>query len=273
MTDDVLFPPGTCDSHVHFYDSSYPTAPTTVLRPPDSIADDYRKVQAELGLSRVVVVQPTTYGLNNSCQLDAMVAFGDSARGVMVVDHATPAAELDRLTGLGVRGARFHMLGGGAVGWEALSVTASNIEAFGWHIQLQMNGRLLADRADLLAQLPVPLVIDHVGRFMPPSGTDHPGFGALLELLAAGSTWVKLSAPYESSPDLDAVLPLVHELVRRHPDRLLWATNWPHPGQDDPPSPSELAQLCHRWLPDPAVRRRVLVDNPAKLYEFSSADF
>lgn len=268
MSGPFALPPGTCDTHLHFYDAAYPTAPTTVLRPPDATVAGYRALQAELGVERLVVVQPTTYGLDNRCQLAAMAAFGAAARGVMVVDGATDRAELARLSALGVRGARFHMLAGGAVGWDALEAVAERVAPFGWHIQLQMNGLELGDRLDRLRRLPVDLVVDHVGRFMPPAGVEHPGFVALLALLGEGRTWVKLSAPYESSPDLDAVLPLVDELVRTHPDRLVWATNWPHPGQAAPPSPQRLAELCHRWLPTVALRHRVLVDNPAVLYGF-----
>lgn len=270
MTGPFPLPSGTCDTHVHFYDATYPAAPTTVLRPPDATPAEYRDLQAALGMQRLVVVQPTTYGLDNRCQLAAMAAFGESARGVMVVDADIDASELTRLTELGVRGARFHMLAGGAVGWDALDHVAERIGSLGWHIQLQINGLELDDRLDRLRRLPVDLVVDHIGRFMPPGGVDHPGFEALLTLLDEGRTWIKLSAPYESSPDHDAVLPLVDELVRNHPDRLVWATNWPHPGQATPPSPSRLAELCHRWLPTDALRRQVLVDNPIALYGFRS---
>ncbi|MEO1065031.1 MAG: amidohydrolase family protein [Actinomycetota bacterium] len=253
---------------MHVYDGRYPVAPTTVLRPPDASVDDYRELQTRLGLDRVVVVQPTTYGLDNRCQLAALRSFGDSARGVMVVDDETSPEELHRLTELGVRGARFHMLAGGAVGWDALEPTAAAIARYGWHVQLQLNGLELADRVEQLLRLPVPLVVDHIGRFMPPGGIEHTGFVALLRLVGEGRAWVKLSAPYESSSVADDVLPLVDELVARHPDRLVWATNWPHPGPTDPPSSATLEAWLDRWLPDVEVRRRVLVDNPAQLYEF-----
>ncbi len=261
-------PLGTCDTHVHFYDRSYPTADEAVLRPPDATVADYREVQAALGMARLVVVQPTTYGLDNRCQLEAMAAFGESARGVMVVGAGIDQSELARLTDLGVRGARFHMLPGGSLGWDVLDDVAAAIASVGWHIQLQMNGHEFDDRLDRLRRLPVDLVVDHIGRFMPPADTGEPAFEALLDRLDDGRTWVKLSAPYESSPAHDAVLPYVDELVRRYPDRLLWATNWPHPGQVAPPSSAELFELCVRWLPTDTVRRQVLVDNPAALYDF-----
>ena len=138
--------PGGCDTHLHFYDSAFPASSTALLHPDDATPDDYRQIQRQLGLDRLVIVQPTTYGLDNSCQLDAMVSFGDAARGVMVVDSSTSAAELGRLTDLGVRGARFHMLPGGAVPWSMLDDVAARIAPFGWHVQVQLNGRELADR-------------------------------------------------------------------------------------------------------------------------------
>jgi D-galactarolactone isomerase len=225
-----------------------------------------------MGAERLVVVQPTTYGLDNSCQLEAMERFGDAARGVMVVDDTTSDAEVERLTELGVCGARFHMLPGGAVRWDILETVAARIAAFGWHVQLQLNGRELAEHLQRLEGLPVEVVVDHVGRFMPPGGVDHPGFRALLSLLDTGRAWVKLSAPYESSvtgpPGYDDVTVLADALVKRYPERLLWASNWPHPGQSDPPTPQALSSIMESWLPDADVGQRILVGNPAALYGF-----
>jgi D-galactarolactone isomerase len=257
---------------MHFYDSRYPAAPSSLLRPPDATIDQYRQVQATLGLQRVVVVQPSTYGLDNSCTLDAVAQFGDDARAVVVVDDETTEDELVQLTRRGARGARFHMLPGGAVPWEIMPAVAERIAPFGWHIQLQMNGRDLIDRFDTLVALPTPLVVDHVGRFMPPVEPGSEQFGVLLRLLDTGGCWVKLSAPYESAVDpthrYAAVSRLVHELIDYAPDRMLWATNWPHPGQADPPSSDHLARLAFEWMPDETIRRRILVDNPSKLYTF-----
>ena len=260
-----------CDTHLHFYDHRYPVAPEAVLRPADASPDEYRSVQVALGTERVVIVQPTTYGLDNTCQLDAMATFGVRARGVMVIDPTVPPDELARLTDLGGLGARVHMLPGGALPWEMLEAVAANIAPFGWHIQLQLNGRELLGHLDRLLRLPVALVVDHVGRFMPAVEPDSPEFDALLSLVDHGAV-VKLSAPYESSatgpPDFDDVTQLVDALVSRSPDRLVWASNWPHPGQATPPVAAELVALRDRWLPTDELRRRVLVDNPAALYDF-----
>jgi D-galactarolactone isomerase len=257
---------------MHIYDSRYIAASSAILRPSDATVADYRQVQQRLGLQRVVVVQPSTYGLDNACTLDAVAELGDDARAVVVVDDRVNNAELDLLTLLGARGARFHMLPGGAVPWEIMHTVAERIAAHGWHIQLQMNGRDLTDRFDALVSLPTPLVVDHVGRYMPPVAPGDERFAVLLRLLDTGRCWVKLSAPYESAPDLAHeyadVSRLVQALIDHAPERMLWATNWPHPGQSAPPSLADLSRLAEEWMPDADVRQRILVDNPAELYGF-----
>lgn len=268
----LSLPVGACDTHLHVYDQRHPTAATTVLRPPDASADDYRRFQRDLGLQRVVLVQPTTYGLDNACQLEAGASFGDDVRFVVVVDEETPVHELERLDAAGARGARFHMLPGGAVGWHSLEPVAERIADLGWHVQLQLNGRELIDHVDRLLALPTPLVIDHVGLFIPPVSPDDERFGALLALLDAGRCWVKLSAPYlplpREAPDHPSVGRLARALVAHAPERLLWASNWPHPGHSDPPTADDLGRLLLDWLPDAELRRRILVDHPVEVYGF-----
>lgn len=267
-------PATACDTHMHFYNSAFPAASTTVLRPPDATVADYQQLQNNLGCRRVVVVQPTTYGLDNSCQLDAMAELRllsdeDSIRGVAVVNNETKRSELERLHAQGVRGARFHMLPGGAVDWEQLEPVVAAIADFDWHIQLQLNGRELAERQQQLGSF--TLVIDHIGRFMPPVDTDDKNFAALRRLLDSGKVWVKISAPYESSvdgpPTYDDTASLAEALLAEYPERMLWATNWPHPGQDNPPSPADLAKLVTAWIPA-EHRQRILVDNPSLVYGF-----
>lgn len=265
-------PRGACDTHVHVYDQRFSVSSTTVLRPPDASADEYRQVHDELGLDRVVFVQPTTYGLDNRCQLDAVAAWGDSARAVVVVDDSVTDDELVRLTSAGARGARFHMLPGGVVPWDMMATVAARIADHGWHIQLQLNGRDLPDHVDQLLALASALVVDHVGRFMPPVSPDDDSFQALLTLVDAGRCWVKLSAPYESTDDGAPLYPtiseLAHHLVDHVPERMLWATNWPHPGRAHPPTVADLGGLLDQWLPDAVTRRWVLVDNPTEVYGF-----
>ena len=176
-------PKGACDTHTHFYNAKFPSAATALMTPPDAWVDDYRSLQKRLNLDRVVIVQPTTYGTDNSCQLEAMKAFGENARGVMVADTSTSDEELERLNRLGVRGVRFHMLPGGAVPWDILEEMAARVNNFGWHVQLQMNGREFPVREAMLKRLPGVLVVDHVGRFMGPVPTDDPAFKVLLRFL------------------------------------------------------------------------------------------
>jgi len=265
-------PQGACDTHLHFYNAKFPSAPTALMTPPDAWVDDYCLIQNRLNLERVVVVQPTTYGTDNSCQLEAMKSFGKNARGVMVADTSTTDEELDRLTRLGVRGVRFHMLPGGALPWDILEEMAARVHNFGWHIQLQMNGRDFPDREEMLKHLPCDLVVDHVGRFMGPVPTDDPAFKVLLGFLEAGRCWVKLSAPYESSesgpPDWADITAEARALVKAAPERMLWASNWPHPGQKNPPDEADLLDLLLDWVDDEAVRNRILSENPAELYGF-----
>ncbi len=265
-------PTGACDTHMHFYNAQFPSAPTALMTPPDAWVDSYRAIQKRLHLERVVVVQPTTYGTDNSCQLEAMKAFGEQARGVMVADTSTTEEELERLNSLGVRGVRFHMLPGGAVPWDIMEEMAARVSSFGWHVQLQMNGREFPQREELLRRLPCDLVVDHVGRFMGPVPTDDSAFKVLLKLLETGRCWVKLSAPYESSesgpPDWADVAPEASALAKAAPERMLWASNWPHPGQKNPPDEADLLDLLLDWVSDEKTRQRILVDNPAALYGF-----
>jgi len=257
---------------MHFYNAEFPSAPTARITPPDAWVDEYRLLRQRLGLERVVVVQPTTYGTDNSCQLAAMAAFGHNARGVMVADTSTTDAELKHLTQAGVRGIRFHMLPGGALPWEILERMAARVHEFGWHVQLQMNGREFPEREAMLKRLPGLLVVDHVGRFMGPVSPDDPAFRVLLGLLETGRCWVKLSAPYESSesgpPDWKDVTREARALVKAAPERMLWASNWPHPGQKTPPDEADLLDLLLDWVDDEETRARILVDNPAELYGF-----
>ena len=192
-------PPGACDCHMHVFEDGEPLAPTASFKPPHAPASAYRRVQKILGLSRVVVVQPSGYAFNNSLLLSAMAELGSGARGVAVVGPDVSDAELERLTRAGVRGIRYHMFRGGVLPWNTLETMAARVHEFGWHVQLQLDGRDLPAHVDVLRRLPGQLVIDHNGKFMEPVPTDNPSFLALLRLLDTGRVWIKLSAPYETS--------------------------------------------------------------------------
>ena len=257
---------------MHIYEDRYPLVPQAVFKPPHAPLEDYRAVQRALGLSRVVLVQPNGYGFDNQCMMAALAELGDSARAIAIVPLDVTDTELDRLTRAGVRGIRYFLLPGGMLPWESLEPMAERVAAFGWHVQLQLDGRELPRYEKELAKLPVPLVIDHNGKFIDPVETDHPGFRSLLRLLDAGNTWVKLSAPYETSksgpPHYADVSVLARALVASAPERCVWASNWPHPGRHPAPDTASMLDLLLEWADDDATRRRILVDNPARLYGF-----
>ena len=265
-------PAGACDTHMHIYEDRFAPAPTAAFKSPHAPVSAYREVQKQLGLERVVVVQPSGYGFDNSCTLEAVAAMGASARCIVVVKPAAGDAELAQLTRAGARGLRYYMFPGGVLGWDTLEAMAARVAAYGWHIQLQLDGRDLAQYETLLRRLPCDLVIDHNGKFMEPVGTDHPGFKSLLGLLDSGRCWVKLSAPYETSklgpPHYADVGVLARALVKANPEHCLWASNWPHPNQNPQPSSAAMLDLLLEWADDEATRRKILVGNPARLYGF-----
>ena len=256
-------PPGTIDTHMHVFEAGFPLAPTATTEPPDAPLSAYRAVAERLGIERCVIVQPSGYGIDNSCTLAAIAAF-----------ETVPDEELGRLHRAGIRGLRFHMLPGGVIPWESLPTLAARIVELGWHAQVQLDGRELPEREALLNDLPGTLVIDHTGKFLEPVKPDDPAFKVLLDLVDEGSTYVKLSAPYETSkigpPRFDDVGVLAKALVEFAPERMLWATNWPHLGQTREKTGDEAAllDLLLDWAPDESARQRILVENPTQLYGF-----
>ena len=265
-------PPGSCDCHMHVYDDRYPANPAWPVPPPTAPAADYRRVQRELGLMRAVVVQPNAYGFDNRCTMDAIRDLGPQARGIATVRPDITDAELHRLAAAGFRGARCYMLPKGFLSWDDVSAIAARVASIGWHVQLQLDGRELPALEARLRELPTEVVIDHNGKFMEPVPPQHPAFVTLLRLLDSGRCWVKLSAPYETSktgaPRYEDVSVIARALAKSHPERCLWASNWPHPGIRPQPSSAALLDLLLDWAPDAAARARILVDNPARLYAF-----
>ncbi|MBV1798470.1 amidohydrolase family protein [Siccirubricoccus sp. G192] len=272
-------PPGACDTHMHVYGPAarYLLA-ATAAKPPPAGADlaAYRQVMVRLGLERVVVVQPSAYGADNACTMDAVAALGEAGRAVVVVTPTTPEAEIARLHALGARGARFYLMQGAPQGWEALAPVAARIAPFGWHAQLQFDGTELPAREAMIRALPCPVVIDHIGRFHDPVPVDRPQVRALLRLLEGGRAWMKASAPYNTSlsgpPDYADVAAIARAAIRTAPDRVVWASNWPHPNRPAYPlEEAALLDLLGEWAPDEATRRRILAENPATLYGWSKA--
>ena len=271
--DRLAVPDGACDCHMHLFEAHFADPPRAGT--PQASVAMYRALQARLGLQRVVVVQANAYGDDNRGVLEALAAFGDNARGVVVVRPDIDNARLQAMHALGVRGVRFHLLPGGTLGWDDLDAVVMRIQPFGWHVQIQLDGWQLPQHAARLRALPVPVVIDHIGKYLErgvPQLSD-PAFVALRQLLDAGHCWVKLSAPYESSragpPDYDDVSRLARVLVAAHAERCVWASNWPHPGRQPAPDDAALLGLLQHWTDDEHSRQRILVHNPAALYGFA----
>jgi D-galactarolactone isomerase len=269
-------PAGACDCHIHVYGprDAYPLAPTSPFDPPLATPEDYRKLMRELGIDRVVLVQPAGYGTDNRCMVDALGVLGPIARGIATVTSQTSDAELERLTKAGVRGARVLLFPARLVAAGDIPALAARIKPFGWHVQLQLDGRTLPEHEAMLTALPVPLVIDHNGKFIEPVATDHPAFRTLLRLLSSGRCWVKASAPYETSksgpPDYPDVGALAGALIEAAPARVVWASNWPHGAvKGTKHDTHRLFRLLKQWAPDAKMRARILVDNPAELYGFT----
>ena len=226
----------------------------------------------QLGIDRVVIVQPAAYGIDNRCTLDALAELGTAARAVAVVTPDMPRSEVARLTELGVRGARFMLLRGSVMTWDMLAPVSKLIADFGWHVQLQFDGHALPDHIDAIRRLPCPAVIDHNGKFFEPVPPEHPALQSLIGLLDTGRVWVKASAPYETSrsgpPRYEDVGLIASTLIAAAPDRVVWATNWPHGAQKAKPDNDVLLDVLLDWASDDATRRKILVENPRLLYDF-----
>jgi len=261
---------------MHVFDARFPQAPQARRQEADATVADYRALQQRLGLERVIVVQPTAYGKDNRCTLDAVARLGPGARGVAVVDDNVSDAELERLTRGGMCGVRFRMLDTPELGYDALESMAARLAEHGWHVQFQMDGRDFETREALLMRLPCTLVIEHIGKFLEPVPPEHPGFRALQRLIDGGRCWVKLSGAYMMSksgpPHYSDIGVLAKALVRHAPERLVWASNWPHPSERGGALPDDagLLDLLAEWAQDAAVRDRILSANPARLYGFGA---
>jgi D-galactarolactone isomerase len=266
-------PQGACDTHMHFYDGKLPAAPGTFL-PGTFTVEDYRAMQKRLGLERVIVVQPNAYADDNSVTVNAIRALGKGAKGVAVVKSSVSDAELERLTKAGICAVRIMTLHGGMLGFEVMDAVVARVHPFGWHPNIQLDGRELPKYEAQIKRLPGKFVIDHTGKFLEPVPLDHPAFRCLLRLVDTGRCWVKLSAPYETSkigaPKYDDVGRLARALVKHAPERMLWASNWPHPSarKPAPPKDEDLLDLLADWAPDAKAQKRILADNAAELYGF-----
>jgi predicted TIM-barrel fold metal-dependent hydrolase len=234
---------------------------------------DYRQVQQRLGTTRCVIVQPSTYGVDNRCMLQAVAQMGRSARGVAVVNSGVSDAELKRMDAGGVRGIRFNLEQAGATTLDMVEPLAKRIAPLGWHIQVNAGPEKIREAAEIWKGLPVEVVFDHLAHVPAPGGLDS-AYGLVIDLLEKRKGWVKLSGVYIDSkvgpPFYSDRKAITQAYVKNAPDRLVWGTDWPHPTvPGTKPDNLVLLNLLFDWVPEEETRMRILVRNPEKLYGFS----
>jgi predicted TIM-barrel fold metal-dependent hydrolase len=268
-------PPDGTDCHCHIFGpyDRYPLSPGRSYTPPEASIEQYLAMLETIGLRRTVIVQPSIYGTDNAVTLDAVEAIGaDRARAVVVVDEGIDATALRGMAARGACGVRFNAVSGNGTPLDQVQRLVDRIAPLGWHLQLYAHAAELVALEPVLARLPVPVVIDHMGGVKASEGgMGSPGFRALLRLLEGGA-WAKLCG-YRSSaghPYAD-VAPMARAMIAAAPGRCVWGTDWPHPSlrrPEDVPDDGHLLTLLGQWAPEPAQRRAILVDNPARLYDF-----
>jgi predicted TIM-barrel fold metal-dependent hydrolase len=270
-------PANACDTHMHVFGppADYPFTPDRSYTPPEAPLAQYEALAEVIGFNRFVIVQPSIYGTDNRCTLDAVRDTHLDARAVVVIDDDVAPAELERMHEAGARGIRINLLFRGGVQFAAAERLADQLGAMGWHVQVLIDVSRMADLTLRLADLKLPVVFDHMGHLATGNGLADPGFVAMRNQVADGHAWVKLSGAYrltaEQQPPYGDVAPFARALVEANGERCLWATDWPHPACAVPmPNDGALIDMLADWVPDEALRNRILVDNPAALYGFGA---
>jgi len=267
-------PFGACDAHAHVIGDGYeyPFVASRSYTPPAATEARYLRMLDGLGMTRGVLVQVSVHGTDNRLMLEVLRNHPRRLRGIAVAAADVGEPALRDMHDAGVRGLRLNVSVGGGVGFDALETLASRIAPMGWHVQLLTTPARLLDVAPLLPGLPVPVVIDHMASVGAADGVEHPAFKTMLDLVKGGRTWVKISGAYRASAqdrgwtDVD---PMAQALLAAAPDRLLWGSDWPHVHFSRRMMRTvETLESLGRWAPDPALRRRILVNNPAALYGF-----
>jgi predicted TIM-barrel fold metal-dependent hydrolase len=270
----ILFPDGACDCHAHVFGPQefYPYLPDAAYIPPDASPRDYARMLCTIGCRRAVIVQPSIYGTDNRCLVAALTSGALDFRGVAVVDSGIGDPELETLHRAGVRGVRVNLASKTpGITLDQAPGLAMRIEPLGWHLQFFVRIGQVPSLEQVIAQIPVPCVIDHFGHAPAAGGVESAEFKILLRLARLDHVWFKLIGPYRISrqhPRYPDVAPLVRALIAAAPDRCLWGTDWPHPNTEYMPNDGDLADALGDWLPDEQTRRGVLVDNPGRLYGF-----
>ena len=267
-------PPNAADCHIHIYDPRF--APV-VTKPANATVADYRLLQQRIGTTRVVIVTPRNYAVDNSVTVDAIAQLGiANARGIAVVRPSVTDAELKKLDQGGIRGLRFTV-GNPAtavVSIDMIEPLSKRIADLGWHVQLNMEAEQIVENANMLRRLPSQIVIDHLGKLPPEEGTRHPAYGIVRELLDARKAWLKISGAYLNTrvgpPTYSDATKVAQEYVKAAPERLVWGSDWPHPTPTSDPDDAVLFDLLKEWAPIEATRNRILVTNPEALYGFGT---
>jgi predicted TIM-barrel fold metal-dependent hydrolase len=283
-------PAGACDCHTHIHPdpAKFPFFAGRVYTPELASPEEMTALHKALHMERVVIVTPSIYGPDNSPTLFGMKARGATARGVAVIDDKTPETDLDAMGQAGIRGIRLNLATGGVndptVGRPRFSAAVERVKARGWHVQLFTSLAMITAIKDLVAASPVPVVFDHFGGAQAALGVGQPGFADLVDLVKSGKAYVKISGAYRASklgPDYADAAPLAQALIAANPDRIIWGTDWPHPDPVTPPGKQisdvtplfqiddgRLLNQLPLWTPDAAIRKKILVDNPTRLYGF-----
>ncbi|VVE17207.1 GntR family transcriptional regulator [Pandoraea eparura] len=271
-----VVPFGAVDTHAHVIAASdaYPMVPERSYTPPPAPEDKYLAMLDATGMTYGVLVQISVYGTDNRYLLETLRRHPDRLRGIAVVSPDVTDAELEAMHAAGVRGLRINVLFGGGIGFMAMETLAHRIKDLGWHMQFLMDVNALPELMPRMTKLPVPGIVDHMGHTPVAQGLDAPGFSALRALVRDHGYWVKLSGAYRISerfPTFEDVTPFAQALIEDAPDRMVWGSDWPHVSLTRMPNTGALRNLLPLWAPDADTRRRILVDNPARLYGFPAA--
>lgn len=287
---DFDVPAQACDCHTHIHGDveKFPFFAGRVYTPEPASPEEMAALHKALHVERVVIVTPSVYGTDNSSTLLGMKARGATARGVAVIDDKTTEAQLDAMQADGFRGSRINLATGGVgdpnVGRARFTAAVERMKARGWHVQLYTTLPMISAIKELVLASPVPAVFDHFGGLEASLGLEQPGFSDLVALVKSGKAYVKISGAYRSSnlaPDYQDMVPYARALIAANPDRIVWGTDWPHPDSSrvEGRKPTDIApfyqiddgRLLNQlavWAPDAEVRKKILVDNPARLYGF-----
>jgi predicted TIM-barrel fold metal-dependent hydrolase len=282
-------PVNACDCHTHIFDPvQFPYAPDRTYTPEAALPEEMAALHRALHVDRVVIVTPSVYGTDNSATLFGMRARGRNARGVAVINERTEDSDLDTMAKAGVRGIRLNLVTTGPVDAGAarrrVTWASDRIKSRNWHIQIYATPGLISSLKGAIQDSPVPVVFDHFGGLQAEWGVKQPGFSDLVELVGSGEAYVKLSGAYRASklgPDYPDLVPLARALIAANQERVLWGTDWPHPATTPPTGgprtdvtpflqidDGRLLNQLAVWAPEPDVRQKILVANPARLYGF-----